>query len=95
MTQCVHLVHMNSIVEEPIRVVRSHFADVVDRVASQSTVVTRHGKRVAAIVSVELLERFEELEERELNRIIDERMADPAPGIPLEEVLRETLARDD
>ncbi|KJY40112.1 prevent-host-death protein, partial [Streptomyces sp. NRRL S-444] len=27
------------------------------------------------------------------NRIIDERMANPASGIPIEDVMRETLAR--
>jgi hypothetical protein len=34
-------------------------------------------------------------EEREINRIIDERMANPATGVPLEDVVRETLARSD
>lgn len=32
-------------------------------------------------------------DERELNRIADERMTNPSPGTPIEEVLRETLAR--
>jgi hypothetical protein len=32
-------------------------------------------------------------EEREVNRLINERMADPAPGVPWELVLRETLDR--
>ena len=86
---------MSTYVEEPIRVVRSHLSDVINRVRTEPTIVTRHGKRVAAIVSVDLLERFEELEELELSRIIDERMADPRPGIPLEEVMRETMARDE
>ncbi|MDG5805349.1 hypothetical protein P9869_22295 [Streptomyces ossamyceticus] len=34
-------------------------------------------------------------EEREINRIIDERMANPAPGIPIEDIMRETLARSE
>ncbi|MCF2436078.1 hypothetical protein LV779_23685 [Streptomyces thinghirensis] len=34
-----------------------------------------------------------EREEREINRIIDERMASPAAGVPIEDVMRETLAR--
>jgi hypothetical protein len=32
-------------------------------------------------------------EEREINRLVNERMADPAPGVPLAVVLRETLDR--
>ncbi|QES49960.1 prevent-host-death protein [Streptomyces venezuelae] len=35
----------------------------------------------------------QEWEEREINRLIDERMANPAPGIPIEDIMRETLAR--
>jgi hypothetical protein len=34
------------------------------------------------------------LEERELNRIIDRRMTDPAPGIPIDEITRETRTRN-
>lgn len=34
-----------------------------------------------------------EWEEREINRIIDERMANPASGVPIEDIMRETLAR--
>ncbi|WP_405586953.1 prevent-host-death protein [Streptomyces sp. NBC_01190] len=34
------------------------------------------------------------LDEREINRIIDRRMSDPGPGIPIEEIIRETLARN-
>ncbi|KMO99140.1 hypothetical protein [Streptomyces roseus] len=48
---------------------------------------------VAAIVSIEVLRKYQEWEEREINRIIDERMADPAPGIPIEDIMRETPAR--
>ncbi len=86
---------MNTMLEEPIRVVRAHLSEVVDQAADQPVVITRHGRRVAAVVSIELLERFEVLDEAELNRVIEERMANPAPGIPLDVVMRETLARDD
>ncbi|MFF7313283.1 ATP-binding protein [Streptomyces sp. NPDC008137] len=33
--------------------------------------------------------------EREINRVIDERVADPAAGVPLEDVMRETLERSE
>ncbi|AZQ35345.1 ATP-binding protein [Streptomyces cyaneochromogenes] len=33
--------------------------------------------------------------ERDINRIIDERMANPAGGVPIEDVMRETLQRND
>lgn len=47
------------------------------------------------MVSIEVLRKYQEWEEREINRIIDERMANPAPGIPIEDVMRETLARSE
>jgi len=86
---------MSTVLAEPIRVVRSHLSEVVDRATVAPTVITRHGKQVAAIVSIDLLQRFEELEEAEINRLIDERLVNPAPGVPLEDVIRETLARDE
>lgn len=42
-----------------------------------------------------MLRKYQEWEEREINRIIDERMADPAPGVPIEDIMRETLARSE
>ncbi|QKW52103.1 type II toxin-antitoxin system Phd/YefM family antitoxin [Streptomyces buecherae] len=80
---------------ESIRDVRAHLAEVVERADRDGvpTVITRRGKQVAAVVSIEVLRRYQEWEERELNQIIDERMASPAPGVPLGEVVRETLAR--
>ncbi|CAL9305085.1 prevent-host-death protein [Streptomyces sp. NPDC003090] len=41
------------------------------------------------------LRKYQEWEEREINRIIDERMANPAPGVPIEDIMRETLARSE
>jgi prevent-host-death family protein len=80
---------------ESVRDVRAHLAEVVERADrdDQPTIITRHGKPVAAVVSIEMLNRYREWEEREINRIIDERMADRQAGVPLEDVLRETLAR--
>lgn len=78
---------------EPIRHVRSHLAEVVDRADDVPTIITRNGRQVAAVVSIDLLRRYEQLDEAETHRIISERMANPAPGIPLADVMRETLDR--
>ncbi|MCP9986625.1 type II toxin-antitoxin system Phd/YefM family antitoxin [Streptomyces sudanensis] len=80
---------------ESIRDVRAHLAEVVERADRDDlpTVITRRGKQVAAVVSIEMLRTYQEWEEREINRIIDERMASPAAGIPIEDVVRETPAR--
>jgi prevent-host-death family protein len=82
---------------ESVRDVRSHLADVVDRADrdDQSTVITRRGKPVAAVVPIDVLRRYQEWEEREINRIVDERMTSRSTGIPLEDVIQETLARDE
>lgn len=47
------------------------------------------------MVSIEVLRQFQQWEEDYINRIIDERMASDAPGIPLEEVMAETLERNE
>ncbi|MCF3964312.1 type II toxin-antitoxin system Phd/YefM family antitoxin [Streptomyces fuscigenes] len=80
---------------QSIHDVRAHLTEVVERADSEDlpTVITRRGKEVAAVVSIEVLRKYQEWEEREINRIIGERMADPAPGIPIEDIMRETLAR--
>ena len=91
----VHLVRMSVLIEEPVRAVRDHLAEVIDRARTTPTIITRNGKRVAAVVSVDLLQHYQELDEAEINRVIEERMRNPAPGIPIEEVIRETMARDE
>jgi prevent-host-death family protein len=80
-------------VEESVRTVREHFAEVIDRSRDHPTVITRNSRPVAAVVSIELLRRYEELEDQEALRIIKERMSDRTPGISLGEVLAETMAR--
>ncbi|MFE4455101.1 type II toxin-antitoxin system Phd/YefM family antitoxin [Streptomyces sp. NPDC056796] len=82
---------------ETIREVRAYLAEVVERADRDDvpTVITRRGKEVAAVVSIAVLRRYQEWEEREINRIIDERMANAAPGLPIEDVMRETLARSE
>jgi prevent-host-death family protein len=86
---------MSELRTESIRDLRAHLAEVVERADrdDQATVITRRGKPVAAVVSIEVLRKYQECEERELNRIIDERMADRAHRVPLEDVIAETLAR--
>jgi prevent-host-death family protein len=80
-------------VEESVRRVREHLAEVIDSSRDHPTVITRNSRPVAAVVSIELLRRYEELEDQEALRIITERMASRVSGIPLDEVLAETLAR--
>ncbi|MFF2148003.1 type II toxin-antitoxin system prevent-host-death family antitoxin [Kitasatospora sp. NPDC058190] len=46
-----------------------------------------------AVVPIEVLREHQDGEEHDINRIIDERMANPSPGVPIEDVMRETLAR--
>jgi prevent-host-death family protein len=86
---------MSELPTETIRDLRAHLAEVVERADrdDQATVITRRGKPVAAVVSIGVLRKYQEWEERELNRIIDERMADRAGAVPLEDVIAETLAR--
>jgi prevent-host-death family protein len=80
-----------------IRDARSGLADVVDKAArDQPTVLTRRGIPVAAVVSIDILRRYLELEEREINLIIDERRSEGSEAaVPLDDVLRETLSRDE
>jgi prevent-host-death family protein len=76
-----------------IRDVRAHLADVVDRADRQGepTVITRHGKEVAAVVSIDLLRRFQQWEDEQDARLVAERMGSRTEGIPLEDVMTEIL----
>ncbi|MDA2813311.1 type II toxin-antitoxin system Phd/YefM family antitoxin [Nocardiopsis sp. RSe5-2] len=86
---------MNDMPVESIRMVRDHMAVVVDRAErdGEPTVITRRGKEVAAVVPIELLRRYQRFEEQEIARIVRERMGGSEPGIPLAQVMAETLAR--
>jgi prevent-host-death family protein len=86
---------MSELPVESVRDVRAHLADVVDRADrdDQPTVITRRGKAVAAVVSIDVLRKYQEWEEQEINRIVDERMARRSVGIPIEDVIQETLDR--
>lgn len=56
---------------ESIRDVRAHLAEVVERADRDDvpTVITRRGKEVAAVVSIDVLRQYQEWEEREINRV--------------------------
>ena len=88
---------MSELPSASIRDVRSHLADVVDRADrdDQATVIMRRGKPVAAVVPIEVLRKYHEWEEQEINRIVDERMSSRSAAVPLEDVIQETLARDE
>ena len=84
---------MSEMQVESIRQVRDHIADVVDRADRDDspTVITRRGREVAAVVPIGMLRRYQQLEEQEVMRMVNERMANPAPGIPMEQVMAEIL----
>lgn len=80
---------------ESIRAARINLAAIVDRAEhdGEPTVITRHGREVAAIVPIDLLREYRVLEEREILRMISERRDEPT--VSMEEVLTETLARSE
>jgi prevent-host-death family protein len=88
---------MSEIQSESIREARAHFADLVDRADrdDEPTIITRRGKEVAAIVSMDMLRWLKQAEENWVVRIVDERLASTEPGVPLADVLAETAARTD
>jgi prevent-host-death family protein len=79
------------------RQVRDRLADVVENAREgEPTVITNRGRRVAAVVPVEMLEEYERLAEAADLAIIRERLARVdagEPTVPLGEVMAETLAR--
>jgi antitoxin Phd len=81
--------------ELPITEARDRLADVVNEAAygGQITYLTRRGRRLAAIVSVEAAEAAEQWEDEQLGRMADEALAEMARtgerSVPLAEVLRE------
>lgn len=79
------------------RQVRDRLASVVDDARNgEPTVVTQRGRRVAAIVPVELLDEYDRLVDAADLALITERLARVDAGEPtysLEQVLAETLAR--
>ncbi|MFC9087074.1 type II toxin-antitoxin system Phd/YefM family antitoxin [Nocardiopsis dassonvillei] len=84
---------MSEMQVESIRQVRDHIADVVDRADREDspTVITRRGKEVAAVVPIDLLRRYQRFEEQEILRMVRERMDNPEPDIPMEQVMAEIM----
>ena len=77
---------------------RQQLAELVNRAAyrQERTVLGRHGKKVAAIVSAEDLELLEALEDAADLKAIAEALADPENGsrpIPWEQVAKELAKR--
>ncbi len=83
--------------EMTTRQVRDRLATVVDAArAGEPTFVTQRGRRVAAIVPIDLLDEYDRLVEAADTAVIRERLARLEAGEPtfsLAEVLAETLAR--
>jgi len=92
----MYLLYMIELPRLSIREARAQLADVVDQAhRDQPTVITRRGVPVAAVVSTDILRRYLELEEREVNLIIQERSSERSEvAVPLDDVLRETLSRE-
>lgn len=77
-----------------VREVRDHLADVVDRASrDELTIITRRGREVAAVVPIELVHEWRKWEEERVVALLDERMSSNIPGVPIEDVIAETLAR--
>ena len=72
----------------PMTEARDHLADVVNRVAysGESTYLTRRGRRLAAIVPVELLEAIEALEDRIDIEAAEESYAEVGENITLDQM---------
>jgi prevent-host-death family protein len=78
---------------ESIREAREHLASLVDRAErdGEPTIITRRGREVAAVVSIDLLREYRILEEQAILRMVAERRDEPT--VSMDEVLAETLAR--
>lgn len=83
---------MNNLAAVSLGELRKEVGDVVNRAtfAGERTAVTRHGKTVAAIVSVEDLELLDELERRvDLEVLEAARQEDDGTRIPFDEFLND------
>lgn len=70
---------------------RAQIADVIGRAqhTGQITYITHHGRRVAAVVSVEAAEALERLEDKVLGDLAARSLAEPGQAVPLATVLAE------
>lgn len=77
----------------PLKDARSRLAEVVERAThDEPTVLTRHGKRIAAVVPIEMLDEYQRREDERAIALIEERRN--SPTVSFETVLQETLDRD-
>jgi prevent-host-death family protein len=77
--------------EMPISAARDHLGDIVSRAehAHERTVLTRHGRAVAAVISLEDLRELEAAEDEADLVAAREALASPEPRISHAEVLAE------
>ncbi|MGD0090671.1 MAG: type II toxin-antitoxin system Phd/YefM family antitoxin [Planctomycetota bacterium] len=70
---------------------RAQFSDVIKRVEHdrERIIITRKGKKVAALITVEDFEWFEEMEDREDVEDAKKALAEPGEDIPWEKVKAE------
>lgn len=90
---------MTTAPELSTREARDRLADVVDDARhGEATIITSRGRRVAAVVPVDMLDEYERLAEAADLAVIRERMSrvdGGEPTVPMEDVIAETLARDE
>ncbi|WP_266366383.1 type II toxin-antitoxin system Phd/YefM family antitoxin [Tellurirhabdus rosea] len=74
---------------------RKQFSDIISKAAfgHDPVIITRQGKEIAAIISMEELKRFQELEDHFDVLEAEKRLANPENFIPWEEA-RKTLGLD-
>lgn len=70
---------------------RADFAELIRRAEArgETTYITHHGRRVAAVVPPEAAEALERLEERALIAMAQQALDEPGESIPLEAVISE------
>jgi prevent-host-death family protein len=75
--------------ELPISEAREHLGEVVSRAehAQERTVLTRHGKPVAVVISIEDFRELQAAEDDADLAVAREALASPQPRIPHNEVL--------
>lgn len=79
-----------------VREIREHLADVVDRAAhDELTIITRRGREVAAVVPIGMVREYRAWEEERVLRVIAERRVAARAGVPMEDVMAETLDRSE
>ena len=74
--------------EMPITDARAHLTELANRAEynGESTYLTRHGKRVAAVVPADWLAAMERVEDELDNAAADAALAEDAPTIPAEQL---------